>query len=151
MPACICWMHVRWHFPANAVVCLWDGGVVNDHGKTRRRRVHRRLIIFAVAKPRNLREKLKRIFFGTVLFILGAAVLVYAADFAVFRIRLAANRNPYGSVVVNHYYAVAQKSGKTQFIFDPPQPQACVNALFPHSGALPCWYLSKHPDQRTDI
>jgi hypothetical protein len=26
-----------------------------------------------------------------------------------------------------------------------------VHALFPHAGALPCWYLSRHPEQRTDI
>ena len=57
----------------------------------------------------------------------------------------------YGSVTVNHYYAVLQKNGKTQFIFDPPQAQTCVHALFPHGGWLPCWYLSRHPEQRTDI
>jgi hypothetical protein len=104
-----------------------------------------------VAQALNLREKLGRIFFGIVLLILGSAALIYAGDFAVFRIRVATNRNPYGSVVVNHYYAIAQKSGKTELIFDPPQPQLCVNALLPHAGAQPCWYLRKHPDQRTDI
>jgi hypothetical protein len=82
---------------------------------------------------------------------LTAAILAFGADFTAFHIRLALNRNPYGSVIVNHYYAVLQKNGKTQFIFDPPQPETCVNALFPHSGSPPCWYLSRHPDQRTDI
>ena len=86
-----------------------------------------------------------------MLLCLGTAGLAFAVDFLVFRIRVAANGNAYGAVVVNHYYAVAQKNGKTQFIFDPPGPQPCVNALFPHSGELPCWYLSRHPDQRTDI
>jgi hypothetical protein len=99
----------------------------------------------------NLRERLRRIFLCTLLALLGTAALAFAVDFAVFRIRLATNRNAYGSVTVNHYYAVLQKNGKTQFIFDPPQPEACVNALFPHTGALPCWYLIRHPDQRTDI
>jgi hypothetical protein len=83
--------------------------------------------------------------------VLGAASLVYGLDFTVFKIRAATNRNPYGSVTVNHYYAVLQKNGKTQFIFDPPQAQTCVNALLPHQGSPPCWYLSRHPDQRTDI
>jgi hypothetical protein len=99
----------------------------------------------------QLREKLRRIFLGTLLAMLGTAVLAFGADFAVFRARVAGNRNPYGSVVVNHFYAVAQKNGKTQFIFDPPAPQTCVNALFPHSGMQPCWYLRRHPDQRTNI
>ena len=68
-----------------------------------------------------------------------------------FRVRVAAKRNPYGSVVVRRSYAVAQKNGKTQFIFEPPAPENCVNSLFPHSGMQPCWYLRRHPEQRTDI
>jgi len=102
------------------------------------------------SKP-NLREQLRRIFRTTLLGILGAAVLTFGADLAIFRIRVWTNRSPYGLVTVNHYYAVAQKSGKTQFIFDPPQAETCANALFPHSGSPPCWYLNRHPDQRTDI
>lgn len=77
--------------------------------------------------------------------------LLYAGDSTVFHLRAASNRNPYGSVMVTHYYAVLQKNGKTAFLFDPPAPQACVSALFPHAGLDPCWYLSRHPEQRTDI
>jgi hypothetical protein len=88
---------------------------------------------------------------SVVLAVLGVAALVYGIDFAVFRIRAATNRNAYGSVTVNHYYAILQKNGKTQLIFDPPQAQTCVHALFPHGGWMPCWYLSRHPDHRTDI
>jgi hypothetical protein len=106
-----------------------------------------------VTEPRagNLREKIRRAFLAVLLSVLGAAILAFAVDYAVFRVRVSSNRGPYGSVVVNHYYAVLQKNGKTQFIFDPPQPQSCVNSLFPHSGQKPCWYLRQHPDQRTDI
>jgi len=99
----------------------------------------------------ELRERLRRIFLGLLLVVLGTALLVFGVDYAVFRIRVASNRNPYGSVVVSHYYAVLQKNGKTQFIFDPPQAETCVNALFPHAGSPPCWYLSRHPEQRTNI
>ena len=99
----------------------------------------------------KLRELLRRIFLGALLLVLGIGLLAYVVDSAVFRIRVAANRNPYGSVVVSHYYAILQKNGKTQFIFDPPQPETCVNALFPHSGMQPCWYVSRHPEQRTNI
>jgi len=99
----------------------------------------------------KLRELLLRIFLGTLLAGLGGALLADGVDLAVIRIRIAANRNPYGSVVVSHYYAILLKNGKTQFIFDPPQAETCVNALFPHSGMQPCWYLSRHPEQRTNI
>lgn len=98
----------------------------------------------------KLREQIRRIFLGILLFTLAAATLTFVVDFGLFRLRVAANRNPYGSVVVSHSYAVLQKNGKTQFIFDPPAPETCVHALFPHSGMQPCWYLSRHPEQQTN-
>jgi len=99
----------------------------------------------------ELRLWLRRFFLGVLLFLLGAALLTFAVDFGVFRLRVASNRNPYGSVIVSHYYAVQQKNGKTQFIFEPPAPYPCVNALYPHAGLPPCWYLQRHPEQRTNI
>lgn len=99
----------------------------------------------------QLRERLRQALVWTLCFLAGASLLTFGGDFGLFRLRVAMNRNPYGSVVVNHYYAVAQKNGKTQLIFDPPGPMTCVNALFPHAGMPPCWYLRRHTDQRTDI
>jgi|SRR5580704_588814 hypothetical protein len=99
----------------------------------------------------NLRDRLRRIFVATILAAAAAGALAFGVDYAVFRVRVATNRSPYGSVIVKHYTAIQQKSGKTEFIFDPPQAQPCVNALFPHAESLPCWYLSRHPEQRTDI
>lgn len=99
----------------------------------------------------DLRDRLRRLLLFSLLGLLGAAGGSFGLDYALFRIRVASKRNAYGSVTVNHYYAVAQKNGKTTFLFDPPQAQPCVNALFPHVGDLPCWYLQRHPDQRTDI
>jgi hypothetical protein len=60
------------------------------------------------------------------------AAFAFGLDFAVFRFREATNRNAYGSVTVNHYTALLMKNGKTLFRFDPPAPQTCVHALFPH-------------------
>lgn len=97
------------------------------------------------------KAKILRKFAITAVTVLAAAALTYALDYAVFRIRAATNHNAYGSVIVNHYTAVLEKNGKTTLTFDPPQPWTCVNALFAHQGSLPCWYLSRHPDQRTDI
>jgi hypothetical protein len=97
----------------------------------------------------NLRARLRRFFVVSVLTIVGVAAISFILDYAIFRFRVAANWTPYGSVIVEHYDAIPQKSGKTQFIFDPPAPQTCVNALFSHAGDLPCWYLSRHREQRT--
>jgi hypothetical protein len=98
----------------------------------------------------DLRRWVRRIVLGMLLFAISAVLLAYAADSVVFRIRVARGK-AYSSVVVSHYYAVRQKNGKTQFIFDPPAPENCVHALFPHAGCEPCWYLTRHPEQRTDI
>lgn len=98
----------------------------------------------------DLRRWVRRAMMGTVLVVAGATALAYAIDFAGFRIRLARGHG-YGSVVVTHYYAVLQKNGKTQFIFEPPAPETCANALFPQGGTQPCWYLRWHPERRTDI
>jgi len=99
----------------------------------------------------NRRACVRRILAFSALSVVGAGLLLYSTDYAVFRLRTWAYGNAIGTVTVEHYYAVAQKNGKTQFIFDPPAPQTCANALFPHSGMLPCWYLRRHPEQRTDI
>ena len=99
----------------------------------------------------DLKRRLRRIFVTSILAVVGAVALTYGGDYLVLRVRAATNRNAYGTVTVNHYTAVLQKNGKTTLTFDPPQPWTCVNSLFPHQGWLPCWYLSRHPDQRTDI
>jgi hypothetical protein len=99
----------------------------------------------------SLRVRLRRIFVTAIVTVVGALALAFGLDYAVFRIRAATNRNAYGAVTVNHYTAVLQKNGKTTLTFDPPAPWTCVNSLFPHQGWLPCWYLSRHTDQRTDI
>jgi hypothetical protein len=99
----------------------------------------------------NLRARLRQIFLYILLIVLGAAALAYGLDFAIFQLRVITKHSPYGAVMVNPYDAIPQKSGKTTFIFDDPRSQACVNALFPHAGALPCWYLRRHTDRRTDF
>ena len=102
-------------------------------------------------KTMNLRQKLRQ---GVIWVVGGGAALIVLAfliDYGVFRFRVVTGRQAYGSVVVRNYYAVMQKNGKTEFLFDPPAPWTCVNSLFPHAGYPPCWYLSRHPEQRTDL
>jgi hypothetical protein len=82
----------------------------------------------------------------------GAAfALVYGADYCIFRVRQATNRQPFDSVTVTRYYAVPQKNGKTELLFDPPAPQTCAHSLFAQAGHAPCWYLKRHMEQRIDM
>jgi hypothetical protein len=102
-----------------------------------------------------LRDRLKRFLIRLILWglcgTLGAALAAYAVDYAVFRYRWSGNRQPFGEVTVSSYDAVQQKNGKTEYIFNPPEQQTCVHALFPHAGFVPCWYLQRHTEPRTDI
>ena len=77
--------------------------------------------------------------------------IVYAGDYALLRYRIARNRNPYGSVPIQRYLAVTQKSGKPEFYFNPPTVETCVHSLFPHLGYAPCWYLNRRQVQRVNM
>jgi ABC-type spermidine/putrescine transport system permease subunit I len=97
-----------------------------------------------------MRHFVKRLAALALLTVACLFAVAYAVDYGVFRFRLAANR-AFGQVTVNSYEAVQQKSGKTEFLFNPPQVQTCVNSLFPRTGYPPCWYLQRHTEKRTDI
>jgi hypothetical protein len=99
----------------------------------------------------KIKHLLKRLIVVGLPSVLVVTALADAVDYAVFRYRLSRNRQPFGQITVITYDAVQQKSGKTQFIFNPPEAQTCVHALFPREGYLPCWYLERHTEQRTDI
>jgi len=102
-----------------------------------------------------LRDKIKRFLKRLIVVGLSSALslmaIAYAMDYVVFRYRVTANRQPFGQITVTRYDAVPQKNGKTQFIFNPPEAQTCVHALFPRAGFTPCWYLQRHTEQRTDF
>ena len=79
-----------------------------------------------------------------------AAALLYAVDWIVFRIRVARG-TAFDSVTVNAYYAIPQKTGKTEYDLQSSGPQPCANAIFSHTGYLPCWYLRRHTDQEIKL
>ncbi len=89
---------------------------------------------------------------GRVLTIVVLAIAaLYIIDYGVLRYRIAANKTPFDSVTVRPYYAVPQKNHSTEFLMGDPQAQTCVNSIFPHIGDSPCWYLTRHKDQRINM
>ena len=77
-----------------------------------------------------------------------AAVLVYAGDFVVLRLRMMhpTPGDPFETVTALRILAIDEKGNKTEYSVDPLQPQQtaeCVHALFPHNGDPPCWYLKR--------
>jgi len=93
---------------------------------------------------------LKRMLLIPALCVLLAGALVYVCDYVLLRYRIPNNRAQFGRVIVQRSYVIPMKSGKTEYTFDPPAPQECVNSLFPHFGDPPCWYLSRHKRQQVN-
>ncbi len=83
--------------------------------------------------------------------LLGFTVVSYVGDYAFLRYRIARQKNPFGQVTINTYYASALKNGRMEYDFQPPQDVTCVNALYPHMDMQPCWYLSRHREKRVDV
>jgi hypothetical protein len=77
-------------------------------------------------------------------------ILVFLADFLSLKYRIP-SREPYGSVTVRELYAVKLKNKQTEYMFQPPEQQECVNSLFPHFGDPPCWYLKRHTRQQVNV
>jgi hypothetical protein len=94
---------------------------------------------------------IRQIALRSLLAILALAAIAYGADYGVFEYRVATKRQPFSTVTVEHYDAVEHKDGKAELIFEPPVQQTCVHSLFPHAGDPPCWYLTRHAEQKTDI
>ena|SRR5438270_5862975 len=90
---------------------------------------------------------MKKIAVLSLTALISACVLLYAVDYLVWRYRHATSHTPYGTVMVQFYYAIQEKNGKTEHEYQPPQPDTSVNVLFPHAGYSPCWYERKHPER----
>jgi hypothetical protein len=85
------------------------------------------------------------------LFVLVVAVCVlWTGDYVSLRFRIPA-RDQFSSVTVRPYYAVPLNNGGTEFMFQDARPESCVQSLFPHWGAPPCWYLRRHTEHRINV
>jgi hypothetical protein len=79
-----------------------------------------------------------------------ALFVLYAGDSILFHYKAATNRNAFGTVTVDQFYSIAEKANRTEFNYAGSVTQPCVHALFPHAGDNPCWYASRHREQRIE-
>ena len=57
----------------------------------------------------------------SVTTLIALCALLYAIDYLLWRYKLATGHGPYGTVMVQFYYAIEEKNGKTEYDFQPPQ------------------------------
>jgi hypothetical protein len=83
---------------------------------------------------------------SAAMVVILALAAAYAGDYAV------AKSKPIGSVRVQPFYAIHQKSGKIEFDYSmPSELQSCVASVLPHLGMTPCWYLVNHKTRKIEI
>jgi hypothetical protein len=85
-----------------------------------------------------------------LIITLASLATVYAADDLSVRYRIPGGRQQFGAVTIQRYDAIPEKNDKTEFVYEEPVVQTCVHSLFPHLGYAPCWYLSRHREQRVN-
>jgi hypothetical protein len=75
--------------------------------------------------------------------LVAAIVVVYAADWAVFKLR----GSPQDKVTVNRYVTIPLKGNKQEFDYLGSSDVPCSVSLFPQTGETPCWRLRRNPNQ----
>ena len=83
----------------------------------------------------------------TALWLLGAAIALYAGDWLVFNIRGSTT----DKVTVSHFLSAPLKNNKEELDYLGSEEQVCSVSLFPQGGHLPCWYLRRHKNQVKSI
>lgn len=82
---------------------------------------------------------------GAVL--LGVALFAYLADDIWSRMR----GRPVEQMKVDRYYSMLDRWNQIEYSPGTPINQTCVDALMPHLGYVPCWYLRRHTLQQVKI
>jgi hypothetical protein len=78
--------------------------------------------------------------------VLAALLVFYGLDLVSVMAAVPA-RPRYSTVTINRFYYINEKFNK--FSYEPISSvdEQCVNAMFPHFGARPCWYVRRHTSQ----
>ena len=87
---------------------------------------------------------MKRILWITLRALIVALIVVYLADWAILRIRLARG-TAYGTIQVDQYLSTPLKGNKAEYDYLGPAAVTCSRSIFPH-GAPPCWWVERHKD-----
>jgi len=85
-------------------------------------------------------RKILQILFRACLALVCLTALTYAADDLWARHQ----GRPVEQVKVYRLYAAVNHWNEVEYSVGTPVMETCVDALMPHFGSLPCWYLRRH-------
>ena len=75
--------------------------------------------------------------------VIVALVIVYIGDYIAARMR----GDEIQTVQVSQYYVIPLKNGQEQYASAGSKDVGCVEAMFPHFGDRPCWYVRRHTEE----
>jgi hypothetical protein len=101
----------------------------------------------AVARTRSAAGAFVRYLKKGLAVVVVLLVVAWLTDY----IQLRRSARPTGSVEIKRYFAVGLKNGKTEMMYAEPQTETCVNAVFPHQGYSPCWYVARHAVRQIEL
>ncbi len=81
----------------------------------------------------------RKLLVRSVLVLLGLAAFAYAADDLWARYR----GRPVEQMKVDRVYLAKNRWNEVEYSLGTPVMQTCVDALMPHFGYSPCWYLRR--------
>ena len=90
-------------------------------------------------------ERIVQITVRSIAGLVLAAVLLWPADWLIWRIRVAAGGGM-GQVTVSRFTVASLKGNKDDYYFEGVGPVDCSLSLFQHAGEGACWSLRKHPE-----
>ena len=91
------------------------------------------------------KHSMKRIAIQTLKGLLMAAILLYAGDWAVFRIR-DMRGSAFGTVQADQFLATPLKGNKEEYDYMGTEAVSCARSLFPHDSTPACWWVRRHKD-----
>lgn len=60
-------------------------------------------------------------------------------------------RPEFSTYTIKRYYYINENFNKFSIESIPSVQERCVNAMFPHSGSRPCWYVQRHTRQMITV
>jgi len=89
-------------------------------------------------------RRIRKIVLWGCVALASLTALIYVADDLSTRFR----GRPVQQIKVNRIYAAVNQWNEVEYSVGTPVMQTCVDALMPHFGYTPCWYLRRHTFQQ---
>ena len=97
-----------------------------------------------------LSARAKQILLKVLMGIVAFGVVAYVVDDLSSRLNIP-SRDQFSTITIRRSLYVNEKYNKFSLEPLPDGLERCVNALMPHFGSRPCWYVRKHTREMIEV